>query len=236
MATGEASHAATTNGANDGIIPNPPSGRLALDRVTKERRQKRASLSRKKKNIMHIGKWNVRTMSLGKLDLLIKELDNINMDLTGLCETRWDGEGHFQHGKHTIIYCGSSTAMNGVAFIVSGKLKNSIISYRAVSDRIISVKINTKTVPTTFCADICPELYALRGRNRRLLRSTPKSTRTNSSSRKVPVLAHFTIHMVEIIQLYTDQPHTWLGFRHHPSSSVFQPYVWLDTISNSLNF
>ena len=56
------------------------------------------------------------------------------------------------------------------------------------------------------------------------------------SSRKVPVLAHFTIHMVEIIQLYTDQPHTWLGFRHHPSSSVFQPYVWLDTISNSLHF
>ena len=47
------------------------------------------------------------------------------------------------------------------------------------------------------------------------------------SSRKVPVLGQFTMHMVEIIQLYTDQPHTWLGFRHHPSSSVFQPYVWL---------
>ena len=47
------------------------------------------------------------------------------------------------------------------------------------------------------------------------------------SSRKVPVLGQFTIHMVEIIQLYTDQPHTWLGFRHHPSSSVFQPYIWL---------
>ena len=87
---------------------------------------------------------------LGKLHLLIEELDNIGMDVTGLCETRWDGEGHFQHGKHTIIYCGSSTARNEVAFIVSGKLKNSIISYRAVSDRIISVKINTKTVPTTF--------------------------------------------------------------------------------------
>ena len=55
------------------------------------------------------------------------------------------------------------------------------------------------------------------------------------SSRKMRVLAHFTIHMVEIIQLYTNQPHTWLGFRHHPSSSVFQPYIWLDTISNSWN-
>ena len=51
--------------------------------------------------------------------------------------------------------------------------------------------------------------------------------RVANSSRKVPVLGQFTIHMVEIIQLYTDQPHTWLGFRHHPSSSVFQPYIWL---------
>ena len=55
------------------------------------------------------------------------------------------------------------------------------------------------------------------------------------SSRKMRVLAHFTIHMVEIIQLYTNQPRMWLGFRHHPSSSVFQPYVWLGTISNSWN-
>ena len=45
------------------------------------------------------------------------------------------------------------------------------------------------------------------------------------SSRKMRVLGQFTIHMVEFIQLYTDQPHTWLGFRHHPSSSVFQPYI-----------
>ena len=55
------------------------------------------------------------------------------------------------------------------------------------------------------------------------------------SSRKRGVLAHFTIHMVEIIQLYTDQPYMWLKHGHHPSSSVFQPHVWLDTISNSLN-
>ena len=55
------------------------------------------------------------------------------------------------------------------------------------------------------------------------------------SSRKMRVLAHFTIHMVEIIQLYTYQPRMWLGFRYHPSSSVFQPYVWLGTISNSWN-
>ena len=41
------------------------------------------------------------------------------------------------------------------------------------------------------------------------------------SSRKMRVLAHFTIHMV---QLYTYQPHTWLGFRHHPCSNHM--YGW----------
>ena len=172
MATGEALHATATNDANDGVIINPQSGRLAPDRVTKERRQKRATLPRKKKNIVHIGTWNVRTMrGLGKLHLLIDELDNIGMDLTGLCETRWDGEGHFQHGKHTIIYCGSSTAMNGVAFIVSGKLKNSIISYRAISDRIVSMKINTKQFQQHVCRDM-PRLLRLRTQRPKSMIST----------------------------------------------------------------
>ena len=36
------------------------------------------------------------------------------------------------------------------------------------------------------------------------------------SSRKMRVLGHFTIHMV---QLYTDQPHVWLEHGHHPSSN-----------------
>ena len=107
--------------------------------------------SNQKKNSMHIETWYVRTMSgLGKLHLLIEELDNITMQITCLYGTRWDEEGNWHHGKHTIIYCGSSTARSGVAFIVSGTLKNTIISCRAISDMIISVKTNTKTVATTF--------------------------------------------------------------------------------------
>ena len=47
---------------------------------------------------------------------------------------------------------------------------------------------------------------------------------TNYSSRKMRVLAHFTIHMVEIIQLYTYQPRMWLGFRYHPCSNHM--YGW----------
>ena len=46
------------------------------------------------------------------------------------------------------------------------------------------------------------------------------------SSRKVPVLGQFTMHMVEFIQLNTNQPYVWLEFRHLPSFSVSQPRVW----------
>ena len=51
------------------------------------------------------------------------------------------------------------------------------------------------------------------------------------SSRKMRVLAHFTIHMVEIIQLYSIIYISTTYVVGIPSSSVFQPYVWLDTIS-----
>ena len=173
------------------MTESSPTHRVEGWRLIASRRnggKKRATLPRKKKNIVHIGTWNVRTMrGLGKLHLLIEELDNIGMDLIGLCESIWDGEGHFQHGKHTIIYCGSSTARNGVAFIVSGKLKNSIISYRADNQRENQHKNSSNNI----CADICPDFYALRGRNRWFLRSTAKFTRTNSTQGRSSHIGRF---------------------------------------------
>ena len=47
MATGEAMLSTATNCANYGVTSNPQSGRLTPYRVTKERRQKKATLPRK---------------------------------------------------------------------------------------------------------------------------------------------------------------------------------------------
>ena len=42
-----------------------------------------------KEKIIHIGTWNVNTMlEAGKLAFLIEELEALNMNITGLCETR----------------------------------------------------------------------------------------------------------------------------------------------------
>ena len=59
-----------------------------------------------KKEVLRIGTWNVRTMDpLGKLELLLEELDRINLDIVGLCETRWNGEGELKpEDDTTIVY------------------------------------------------------------------------------------------------------------------------------------
>ena len=53
-----------------------------------------------------------------KLTLLLKELDEINMNITGLCEVRWKGAGHFTSDNHMIIYSGGESGANGVAVIL----------------------------------------------------------------------------------------------------------------------
>ena len=59
-----------------------------------------------KKEVLRIGTWNVRTMDiLGKLELLLEELNRINLEIVGLCETRWDF-GHIIRGVTGIFFWG----------------------------------------------------------------------------------------------------------------------------------
>ena len=73
-----------------------------------------SSRKRKKSNIISVGTWNVRTLKhLGKLDLLLDELERNQINITGLSEVRWKGEGLFQHRDHTIVYCGNDLGERG---------------------------------------------------------------------------------------------------------------------------
>ena len=58
------------------------------------------------KNILHVGTWNVRTLKqTGKLHLLIRGLEHQNLDVAGLSEVRWAGEGHFTYiDNSTVIF------------------------------------------------------------------------------------------------------------------------------------
>jgi len=70
-------------------------------------RSSRGFSNKKKKNI-NSGTWNVRTMKqMGKLQLLLQELNEYQMNIIGLCEMRWSAEGLFTSGDQNIVYCGS---------------------------------------------------------------------------------------------------------------------------------
>ena len=81
---------------------------------------------------------------LGKLHLLLQEMEFQNVQLPGLSEVRWDGDGHFKSGEHTIVYSGGTRGRNVVAVVLNKELGGSLISYNPINDRLIIVKLQMK--------------------------------------------------------------------------------------------
>lgn len=94
-----------------------------------------------------IGTWNVRTLSeTSRLLQVCNEMSSYSIDILGISEARWVGSGkqHLQSG-HCFIFSGNDTSkINGVGIVMSNKAKRTLLEYKAVSDRIITARFNTK--------------------------------------------------------------------------------------------
>ena len=67
-----------------------------------------------------IGTWNVRSMNLGKLEVVKQEMARVNIDILGISELRRTGMGEFNSDDHCIYYCGQEFhRRNGVSIILS---------------------------------------------------------------------------------------------------------------------
>ena len=67
-----------------------------------------------------IGTWNVRSMNQGKLEVVKQEMARVNVDILGISELKWTGNGEFKSDDHYIYYCGQeSLRRNGVAIMVN---------------------------------------------------------------------------------------------------------------------
>jgi len=62
-------------------------------------------------NKLRLGTCNIRSMlQLGKVQLLCKEMMRLGVDICGLSEVRWHGQGHFTTlDGRTIVYSGRPT-------------------------------------------------------------------------------------------------------------------------------
>ncbi|PZC71182.1 hypothetical protein B5X24_HaOG213934 [Helicoverpa armigera] len=101
------------------------------------------------KSIRHphrIGTWNVRGLNQpGKLQTVENEMRRKNVHLLGLSETHWKGQGHCTSDSGTTVYFSGpeDESSRGVAFIVPRSLNKCVVGYNPVSDRIITLKLNT---------------------------------------------------------------------------------------------
>ena len=94
-----------------------------------------------------VGTWNIRSMlQFGNVQLLGEEMMRLGVDICGLSEVRWDGQGHFTTlDGHTNVYSGRLTqGMSGVALWIHRKLAGALVGYEPNSDRVLVVRLKAK--------------------------------------------------------------------------------------------
>ena len=87
-----------------------------------------------------IGTWNVRSMNLGKLEVVRQETARVNVDILEISKLKWTGMGECNSDDHYIYYCGQeSLRRNGVAIMVNKRVQNAVLGCNLKNDRMISV-------------------------------------------------------------------------------------------------
>ncbi|KAL4083943.1 hypothetical protein QTP88_029259 [Uroleucon formosanum] len=110
------------------------------------RRSKASQVVSKRKPCQNIGTWNVRTMlNTGKLENIKVEMTRLNIDILGVSETRWAGNGDFWSDDYRVIYSGGErTGRAGVGVIINKKWGQQVINKIAYNDRLIMVKVKAE--------------------------------------------------------------------------------------------
>ena len=91
---------------------------------------------------IRIACWNVLTLSdIGYQTALALVLGAYNIEIACLSETRLPGSGLYKVGAYTLIHSGGCTRVGGVAVMLSARAAVALVSWRAVSDRILVVRL-----------------------------------------------------------------------------------------------
>src|SRR5206468_12701496 len=66
------------------------------------------------------------------------------LNILGMSEIRWKGQGDFNSDGMRVIYSGGDQCKQCVALILDEEVGRRVIEVNQVSDRLITIKINTK--------------------------------------------------------------------------------------------
>ena len=139
--------------------PAPPDG--SMPAVYSNREERVSSTSRVKRDegcfkpdcahlksgntTLKIGTWNVRTLTqLGKLENLRQETESMDIDILGISEARYCGEGIEPLGNYNFIFSGGKQHENGVGFMIKSSMEKHVMGHWPVSERNILLKLRAK--------------------------------------------------------------------------------------------
>ena len=109
------------------------------------------------KQELNIGNWNVRILYQASNSAQAgREMEWLKINILGISETHWPGQGKTQIEDKTIIYSGRDDQIHreGVAFMLSKNAVRSLIDWTPVNERIIKARFSTHKAH--FDTFICP--------------------------------------------------------------------------------
>ena len=96
-------------------------------------------------------------MNQGKLEVVKQEMARVNVDIPGISKLKWTGMGEFNSDDHYIYYCRQeSLRRNGVAMMVSKRVRNAALGCNLKNDRMISVHFQGKPFNITVMQAYAP--------------------------------------------------------------------------------
>lgn len=96
---------------------------------------------------IRLAQWNVLGLNkTGKLSIVTKELEDHEVLICGMSETKWKSSGHFTSEGSTIVFSGgnSNREHHGVAIWVNRRISSTLMEYNPVSSRIIVATFRAK--------------------------------------------------------------------------------------------
>ena len=80
----------------------------------------------------------------------------VNINILGICQLKRSGMGELNSNDHSIYYCGKESLIrNGVAIMVSKRVRNAVLGCNLKNDRMISVRFQGKSF-NIMVIQVCP--------------------------------------------------------------------------------
>ena len=150
---GEVTALSSTSADDDGTVPNPNMGSPVLD----GRRRKPSGLSLRTTH--NVATWNIRGLTTGKIEIITKEMERLEIKVLGIAEHWLLGQGKFTTDSgHTVVYSGKEEGRRrqGVGFIIDKEASKALKGYDPISPRVIKIRLEARPINITLIQVYAP--------------------------------------------------------------------------------